>query len=71
MVVVNASQNICDVLPSELSPNRSVEFAIGTASIILNSTIIYFIIFKTPKDLKDYRIYLFLITVKIASFAIS
>jgi hypothetical protein len=51
-------QQICNILPPELSPSRLIEFATGTVSIILNSTIIYFNLFNTPRDLKDYRIFL-------------
>ncbi len=50
-------------IPDELLPYRTAEFIIAATSMSLNLLIIYFIIFKTPKELKEYRYFLFLISV--------
>ncbi len=39
-----------------------VENLIATSSTAVNILVLYFIIFKTPTELNDYRFFLFLIT---------
>jgi hypothetical protein len=59
----DGAEDIFNAIPPELLPNWAIEFGIGTAAIVLNSLIIYFILFKTPPELRDYRFFLFFITV--------
>ncbi len=54
-------------VPADLQPNWAIEFTVATAAVALNSLIIYFILFKTPPELKDYRFFLFMITVSDAT----
>jgi hypothetical protein len=43
---------------------RMVEIPIGLLSTIFNLIIVYFVIFKSPKELNEYRMFLLQITVK-------
>ncbi len=59
----DGAEDFSYAIPPELLPNWTIEFTIATTAIVLNSLIIYFILFKTPPELRDYRFFLFFITV--------
>lgn len=50
-------------LPPEWLYFHNAELIVGTLALIVNFTLMYFIICKTPKELKEYRPYVFVITV--------
>lgn len=62
----NASESVrsCGSLPAELTRHFIIEYLVATAGILLNLLIIYFVLFKTPKEMSDYRQYLFMIAVR-------
>lgn len=54
----------CSNLPTEITAHFTLEFVIAGTAIALNALIIYFVIFKTPREMKDYRYFLFMISVR-------
>jgi hypothetical protein len=48
---------------NESSTGETLETIIATLSTIFNLLLVYFILFKSPKELLDYRLFLLQITV--------
>ena len=60
---MNANFSTAASISSEWLRFHDAELVVGSFSLIINATLLYIICFKTPPDLKDYRSFIFAITV--------
>ena len=50
-------------IPAEYLPFHNAELVVGIFSLLANGTLLYLILYKTPKELLEYRPFVFMVTV--------